>query len=420
MKIIFNWFSNFQSSEDFSLLFFFGGSPYYSFLTIKNSCPTENKIKSYYGPEEVSNIAEETMEAEIVVFGSSSSVKVNIPFVEKKPLGINLYLYENGKKRLYGTATCFEQGKRYHLFVFAIAEKQMIVGENASLIYESFGTVSFELGNVVKPNVLALPSYRFFDLQMMHIMQIVSTTNRLNNLNISYNFDECGKVFLSTFKQCTRTLALVFAPTILKWIPIPKQKQTFVSMESSSMEEYINNAMEWIYTEKGYSADHHFGLLDQQQEVKTDMWKSLFLQDTGNCKDQALTMYQFIKNKDPKAKVALASVIIRRNSVPHCICLLLEEGSSSSPSSSPRVTIVDSTRKKDLEDINYNPDDYYLCAVSMFCEDQTYFIYQNNQLGVSLLDLTKGNYSLRPKFTKEELKWEAEHTKKAYLYNLDI
>lgn len=375
----------------YQLLFFFPGSTKYTLFTPPNKFTYHSTNQNLLNNGEV-QLLNEINYIRLSVNDKNKGVFYMEEVIKESPLCVNLYRFDDGKRRLYGTATIFKRGKRYDLINFAVAEVS-----KEKFNYVSLGVVSFEGALDFVKKDASIPD--FYEEQLKYYELIENAENEIKQNFPSSQFasKKCYEIKYTTLNQSTRVFANVFVPVPLRYIPIPSNP-VFPNL---APEEAIKKGIKWIQDNKGFTYDYH---MVNEKKIKTDAWKSMFIQATGNCKDQALTMYQMLSSQRYKNwEFALCCILLKDGDtlLNHCVCVAFHDGIRE---------IIDATieGKNDYEE-NYDH------VVTLFTKQDTYFLLNENKIGVMVKDFIEGNYVLKEKFSNSHI-----DVSTAYKYNLSL
>jgi len=375
-----------------SVLFFFPGSDRYTVLS-------DNKF-TYYSTHTPLVLRDDCD----TPLDTTTTLKVNDlcggymeDTIENQPLCINVYMKDEGKLRLYGCATLFERMKRYDLINYALAEQ-----EYQRFYYKSLGTVYYKSPEVDFVNNIP----NFYSLQLKYYEDIENAKSVIDKIPYDlYASQMCFNMRHVTLNQCTRVFGNVFVPVPVKHIGVPKKP---VFGDQPSIQDIIREGIKYIQS-IGYTADYH---LDNQKQIKTDSWKSMFIQQTGNCKDQALTMYQILASYGLKEyTLGMCSIVLLDGSEQgcHCVCVAINNQTKI-------PIVIDATldNPDDLEDDGITPKQHnYKHVLTLFTATNTYWLISDGKYGVSIENFMMGKFKMKEKF---HFKYNDDDV--AYSYNL--
>jgi hypothetical protein len=356
-----------NNREKYDLLFFYPKQDKYTLIKF----PSGEILYGTYGKFEWKENAKIKNHKYII-----NGIEFYIEKISAGPLCVNLYFYDNDLRRLYGTATCFDD-KTYHIIDYAVAEM------SKRYEYISHGTIQANIKNVKKPD--------FYQLQKEYYKQI----DAINIGEHVFTNHDCDHIKYSTYHFRTRILSNVFVQTPLKHFRIPPP----VFEKGLNYTQVLQKAYAKL---NKYTPDYH---IEEGKSIKTDAWSLMFVPECGNCKDMALTMYVILRSHFPGRKFALCSTIISAGNVPHCICVDISERDH---------IIIDATLTPEHQSQSDLKKKYshYTHMVTLFTEEKTYFLQKDNSVGVTVRDFIKGDYERIDKFKDDD---ESEI---AYMYEM--
>lgn len=313
---------------------------------------------------------------------------------ERPPLCVDYYEYNADDKSVQlGSATMFCKNSSYQIIDFPILAKQRDK--------EVRGTVCFDSKLVLDP---AIPAITLTELQRQ-FDELLQTKHHYSDSDFSHS--TVGKIANTPMYMTTRVCARVCIKNFLKYIPIPVQlppklKEVITSSAPPlELKEFAKLCVNWLKRpEKGYSDDKHV-LVGTEEEVKTDYWVSMLLQDVGNCKNMAITMYQLCKcyykdDETNKWTFHLCSLILKDDAVPHAICVARR--------GEEEVFILDATRNsfpfdEDKAGLNKYLDEEYAFFVTLFSMDGVFNLVNNKtgKLGITPTEFINGDYDTQDK-----------------------
>jgi hypothetical protein len=276
--------------------------------------------------------------------------------------------FKGEQNKIFASATIFKRDIEYHLFDHAVAGKQDLALLEKEWHFKSYGYF--------------ISKEHTFSHQLIPVCQIQHTFLQLikDFLNEPRDFvcdhKKIENVCITPFHLNNRMFFAVHTLHYLRYVKIPSKEVfgPFDPLLQDTIEKQItwvvNKGYNWIYNNKAFSREFHGKTL-------VSAWKSLFLQDCGNCLDMAITMYQILMSyfrHNKQYTFALASVLVD-NYLPHCICIVLptKENKYGYPN------IVDATRTIDVafgytdEFTRYN-NKTYRYITGLYTQDNCYWI----------------------------------------------
>lgn len=338
----------YENVPSYQLVFFCTNSKYITILTtnkkeithtyydVENDILRTNPLNKIYG---------QTHTIEL-----NNNYKFEVGYVEKEqsPLCVDFLMptsmfstgISSGKNKIFASATIFKKNTKYHLLDHAVAGKQDLSTIKNTWNFKSYGYF------ISKEHTFSSTQIPICYIQSVFLKQIQEFLKEPRVFDCD---DRVRPVTITPFHLNNRMFFAIPPFTYLKYVKIPS-KPVFgpcsVLTEEKQMEWVVNQGYQWIYNNKPFSREFH-------GEVLVSAWKSLFLQDCGNCLDMAITMYQILMSyfsKSKHYKFGLASVLVD-NYLPHCVCVMipLQKDISQQDKFGRRPFIVDATRAIDIK-----------------------------------------------------------------------
>lgn len=316
------------------------------------------------------------------------------------------------KTKIYASATIFKKYTEYHLLDYALAGKQDLLALNKHWHFVSYGFF------VSKKHSFCKERLPVCEIQHNFLKLIKKYLSDVGRKDFIYDDPRLENVKVTPFHLNNRMFFAVHTLHYLKYIKIPEAPMFGVIRPEGTIEsqitEVVQRAFNWISLEKSFAREMHGNVL-------VSAWKSLFLQDAGNCLDMAITMYQILMcyfRNNEKYQFTLASVLID-DYLPHCICVILPLPANRYG----RPMIVDATR---LIDVPFPEPPQYISAyryiTGIYTQENCYWVVKKDSdktkvhLGVTMNDFMQNKYDIINRYNvrKEDLK----NFKTAHLYEI--
>jgi hypothetical protein len=340
---------------------------------------------------------------DLIINGETTIEDVPI-FGTNLPLMVDYYKYTlDGKSQLTASATIFNNNE-FHLI------DMMALGQNKTLFLNTIeaynevndrygiGSVNLvggeELVKYPNPKSILEIQARFYT-QIEEICMIENVTHScisaMVNTPRSIPFRTCPHVYVNNFLKYFEELT-----------HLPPKLEAAVGNKKLSLEEFVKLGIDWIKNEKGYHSEFH--VINDDEEVKCDNWASLEEQGVGNCKNMAITMFQFCSFYFPGETFYLCSCILADELVPHAICVTFVNN---------KPFIIDATRIE----FEYNNLDYlqreYKYFVTLFPKNENplCLVNESGDVGITVDEFYNNKY------TKQERSRPTTHEKHvSYIY----
>lgn len=336
----------------------------------------------------------------------------------------NTWMAVSENNKIFASTTIFLKNQPYHLLDHAVAGKQDLSSLKREWNFNSYGCFTCMNHSFCSKQIPVCA------LQEAYLKLIDEYLKNVNNLTFECANDVVKMVKTTPYHLNNRMYFAVLPMHFLKHVPYPK-KPVFGACtkvdECEKLEWVVNTGYFWIYNSKHFSREFH-------DDILISAWKSLFLQDCGNCLDMGITMYQILMSYFPTNQYytfGLASVLVD-NMLPHCVCVMIPKkpdyGKKNNSLFGRKPFIVDSTRTID-QTFHFNSDYVNYCNITykyitgIYTMDNCFWVVEENsanssiiKLNVTVEDFLQNKYDIIQRYhvSEDELKL----LKYAYMYEI--
>jgi hypothetical protein len=307
--------------------------------------PPRSVIHLYYKGGEDHTCATTSLE---LIVNKKEPITINIPksFLEATAICVDLYEHDDAihdcYKRRYASCTITACDTPFMLLDTATNindKKQCCVIHSFpnlcdelsiqldKLLEEHAASLCPMMQRIFKqPNKTAIQRMSEYFEKMIEEYKVLYEPD--SNSRVMFALPEINNQFFSPLYINNRLFSKVFVFNFVDRIIIPFYcKGTRAAFEKlfgdkcNTTEERIEAIRKWVHTYFKYSPDHH-------HDIATNVYSSGFIQDTLNCKDMAITVYQLITlaqslglfdNDDIQAYLVACIVMTGIMHVPHMV-----------------------------------------------------------------------------------------------------